>query len=599
MSIERLYKVTLCGLVREKEGTLEGLQTLGCLHLVSLRSRPGVLEAEPAPRAYQALKYLRGAPRKRRQVHTDANFDSRVVAEQALANQRLTRQVSDERDFLEERIRQLEPWGDFVLPPAEALAGLRLWFYVVRRGDLRRLPAEGLVWQVVHQGNLHAYVVVIAAAEPEPHVMPVPRTRTGSLSLSELRLRLEAAEIRLEELAAEREALTRWIYLLSRNLAHLEDLSALEEAAAGTLDSGELFALQGWLPESRRPDIETFTRERGLALVVEAPAAEDSPPTLLHNNALLAGGEDVVGFYQTPGYRAWDPSAVVFFSFALFFAMILGDAGYAALLGGTLALYWRRLGRRAGGRRMRVLSASVVGASLLYGVMVGSYFGVSPAPGTLLATLRVLDFKDYDSMMTLSICIGAAHLVLANALAAWHASGMGPRAAPLGWIAILGGGLMLWLAGAGPGHWGTAGAGALVLMAGGALVVLAYAGARPVHRPRDALRRLVDGLLSLGGVTKMFGDVLSYLRLFALGLASASLAVTFNQLAGDVATHLPGMGLLASLLILGLGHALNLALAVMSGLVHGLRLNLIEFFNWGVSAEGYPFRCFAKREVEE
>jgi V/A-type H+-transporting ATPase subunit I len=599
MSIERLYKVTLYGLAREKEQTLEGLQTLGCLHLVSLRRRPAVLEAEPAPRAYQALKYLRDAPRKRRQVHTGANFDSRLVAEQALANQRLTRQISDERDFLEERIRQLEPWGDFVLPPAEALAGLRLWFYVVRPGDLRRLPAEGLVWQVVHQGNLHAYVVVIAATEPEAHVMPVPRTHTGALSLGELRLRLEAAEIRLEELAAEREALTRWIYLLSRNLAHLEDLSALEEAAAGTLDSGELFAVQGWLPESRRLDIETFARERGLALVVEVPAAEDRPPTLLHNNALVAGGEDVVGFYQTPGYRAWDPSTVVFFSFALFFAMILGDAGYAALLGGTLALYWRRLGRSVTGRRMRVLSASVVGASLLYGVMVGSYFGVSPASGTLLAALRVLDFKDYDNMMTLSICIGAAHLVLANTLAAWHASGMGAKAAPLGWIAMLGGGLMLWLAGAGPGHWGIAGVAGLVLMAGGALAVLAYAGARPVHRPMDALRRLVDGLLSLGGVTKMFGDVLSYLRLFALGLASASLAVTFNRLAGDVATHLPGMGLLASLLILGLGHALNLALAVMSGLVHGLRLNLIEFFNWGVSAEGYPFRCFAKREVEE
>jgi len=599
MSIERLYKVTLCGLAREKEQTLEGLQTLGCLHLIALRTRPEGLEAEPAPRAYQALKYLRDASRRRRQVHSGAGFDCQLVVEQALANQRLTRKVSDERDFLEERIRQLEPWGDFVLPPAEALAGMRLWFYVLPRGDLKRLPTESLVWQVVHQGNLYAYVVVVSPTEPAPHVMPVLRTHTGALSLSELRARLEAAEVQLEELAAEREALTRWIYLISRNLAHVADLSALEQAAAGTLDSAELFVLQGWLPEPMRPDLESFSHERDLALLMEGPTVDDRPPTLLRNNALLAGGQDVVGFYQTPAYRAWDPSTVVFFSFALFFAMILGDAGYATLLAGALALYWRRLGRSASGRRMRVLSASVVGASLIYGVMVGSYFGLSPTPGSLLATLQLLDLQNYDSMMTLSICIGAAHLVMANALAAWHALDMAARVAYLGWIVMLGGGLMLWLAGSGPGHWSIAGVSGLALIGGGAVAVLAYSGTGPVRSLGDALRRFVEGLLSLSNVTKMFGDVLSYLRLFALGLASASLAVTFNRLAGDVATQLPGMGLLASLLILGLGHTLNLALAVMSGLVHGLRLNLIEFFNWGVSAEGYPFRCFAKKEIEQ
>ena len=94
----------------------------------------------------------------------------------------------------------------------------------------------------------------------------------------------------------------------------------------------------------------------------------------------------------------------------------------------------------------------------------------------------------------------------------------------------------------------------------------------------------------------MFGDVLSYIRLFALGLAGSSLAVTINDLADQVAHALPGPGLLLAILVVLLGHVINLALCLMSGVVHGLRLNVIEFFNWGLAEEGYPFRPFAKME---
>jgi len=106
----------------------------------------------------------------------------------------------------------------------------------------------------------------------------------------------------------------------------------------------------------------------------------------------------------------------------------------------------------------------------------------------------------------------------------------------------------------------------------------------------------LDGLRALTDVTKAFGDVLSYLRLFALGLASAALALTFNDLANQAARAYPGPGLLLALLILLIGHGLNLVLSLMSGVVHGLRLNYIELYNWGLSEEGYPFKAFARRE---
>jgi V/A-type H+-transporting ATPase subunit I len=131
----------------------------------------------------------------------------------------------------------------------------------------------------------------------------------------------------------------------------------------------------------------------------------------------------------------------------------------------------------------------------------------------------------------------------------------------------------------------------------GLCVVFAFASERPVSSLKGLALRAADGLLALTNVTKIFGDVLSYLRLFALGLASASLAVTFNTLAVQVMDSMPGVGLLFGLLILIVGHTLNLALSIMSGVVHGLRLNFIEFYNWGLSEEGYPFKAFERKAV--
>lgn len=134
------------------------------------------------------------------------------------------------------------------------------------------------------------------------------------------------------------------------------------------------------------------------------------------------------------------------------------------------------------------------------------------------------------------------------------------------------------------------------MMASGGVLILGLSGERVVRSWRDVLGNGLAGLLALSDISKAFGDILSYLRLFALGLASASLAVTFNKLAADVWVSMPGIGLVFAALILLLGHTLNFVLSMVSGVVHGLRLNVIEFFNWSLSDEGYPFQAYRKKE---
>ncbi len=597
MTIVAMRKVTLCGPLGEKDAVIDDLQRLGCVHLVPLAplsKAPETLPPAHAVDAYKALRYLSDVRDKRRQVTDPRGFEMQRVVAEVLENRRLVRETEDLRDALHERCEALKPWGDFRLPAPQDLNGLRLWFYIAPVTTMAQVQALDLPWQVVHRDNRFAYLAVISADEPPAGALPVPRTHTGALSLGEVQRRLDAVEVDLEELLARRQALTRWCLLIARNLARAEDRAARLHAASQTLDRDGVFAVQGWLAAPDRDRIEAFAARQRLALLLEDATTEDHPPTLLDNPPALAGGQDLVDFYQTPGYRAWDPSIVVFLSFTLFFSMILSDAGYAVVFALALLVGWRRLGASPLGRRLRVLAAALVGSALVWGVLVGSYFGLTPPSGSALAMLRALDVNDFDTMMRLSVGIGVVHIAIANASMAWRARGTSRAWVALGWIGALLGGFLLWLGETSSGKvlsW----IGTLALVPGLGLVFW-FAGARSVRRPLDVLLWALAGLRALTDITKAFGDVLSYLRLFALGLASASLAITFNDLARQVAAVYPGLGILLGLLILLVGHGLNLALSLMSGVVHGLRLNFIEFYNWGLSEEGYPFKAFARRE---
>jgi V/A-type H+-transporting ATPase subunit I len=130
------------------------------------------------------------------------------------------------------------------------------------------------------------------------------------------------------------------------------------------------------------------------------------------------------------------------------------------------------------------------------------------------------------------------------------------------------------------------------------IAILLFSSDRPWMRsPRDAFGRILDGLFQFTNISKAFGDVLSYLRLFALGLASMQLAATFNGLAaGFLKTG--GIGFLLAVLVFVVGHTINLLLGILGGVVHGLRLNCIEFFNWSLTDEGYAFQPF-RRKAED
>ncbi len=627
MAIVPLKRVTLIGELKRRDKALLELQRLGCVHLVDLTDAGGKATATAVryDDLKSAIKYLERCPEKRpacsqailagseETTDTDRDDVKRIAAE-VLQIESESRALAEEQDVVRDAIEQSRPWGSFDLPPADELGDRSFYFYRLThrqahaaQASLRRTTAER-----INTDRQHVYWIVIAL-EP-PANMPCEPECLDPRSLDDLQSRLIEIDAQREQLQLRRIALTRWLEQLRLHLAVVQDETARVIASHRSLVDGPVFVLDGWVPRRSLSDLEEFAQENTLALCSRPPNSDDQPPTLLSNPRPIAGAEGAVTFFMTPSYRAWDPTWVMFFSFAAFFAMILADAGYGLVLGAILAFALKPLGRTESGRRFRQLAGFMVVVTIGYGLLIGSFFGIAPPAGSWLDRLVIKSdgrsiMQDREAMMLVAATIGVFHLVLANAIVAWRWIGSGHALASVGWAVGLVGGWLLalvmipkpdvmtlcasWFGGqAGVCEEIVTTSGWWMLGVGLGLVFL-FSSTRPVFstRPWDWLLRCVDGVMGLTGVTKAFGDTLSYLRLFALGLASAQLAIIFNQLASDAA-QTQGVGLLLGLLVFLVGHTLNLVLAVVGGVVHGLRLNCIEFFSWSLTDEGQPFQTF-------
>src|SRR5262245_11863029 len=593
MSIVPLLKVTLYGPAADKDAVLDGLQRLGCLHLNDLhRGEAAAVDLTPRrSEAREALQYLDDSPVHRRALRHMEQVDGEAIVREVLDVRDRSRALAEERAQLHKWIADLEPWGDFELPEWAREGNLRFWFYIVPLHQMQRMSAVALPWRVVARDHRFAYVVVMASDQPTG--LPVPPGELEPRPLSQLRQRLEQVERDLEELAYRRIGLTLYTDVLRETLDEADDRAARQQAARRVLEADQLFAVQGWAPAARAAALRQFGAAHGLAVTIAPPGPQDKPPTLLANPPALRGGEDLISFYMTPAYNMWDPSKAVLFAFALFFAMIIADAGYGVLLGVILWAMWKRMGATASSRGLRSVMLTLVIFTIIYGVLLGSYCGVEPPEGSWLGALHMLHANDQGGMMWLSIGVGAVHLAGANLVTAWRRRHALHALSGLGWAAIILGGFGVGV-GKSYARATLSTLGWIGLVVGGLLVLLFHS-ERPFSlAPKQLVGRLVDGLKGLLELSKAFGDVLSYLRLFALGLAAVKLAEVFNHLAAS-SFEAKGVGVLLGVLILVMGHAINFAMGIMGGVVHGLRLNVIEFFNWSLPEEGQRFEALAKK----
>lgn len=590
MSTEKLKKVTLIGTLYQKAEIIKDLQNLGCMHVIPLSESQKKLQSRPSD-YYEALGYLIECPGHRSPYADAQKADPDEIVRKSLNVKYKEKELRNTSDKLKRYIRKIKNWGYFDWPSPDQLGGYSLFFYKVPHYKKHAMAkAGGLIFQEVYSGSVHAYIVVVSKGEPDSTLIPGKRIEFKRRSLGEAEAELEYITYQLEELADERRRLTRYINFLLRNLHREEDETMYEYVMDRTLDEDAFFAIQGWVPEKKVDLVTGLKKKHDVIVHVEELEITDDPPTLFENLPAFKGGEDLVKFYQMPAYSDWDPSSIIYLSFSVFFAMILADAGYAAVLALVIFLMWSKMGGSATGKRMRGLGLLVSFVSVIYGMMIGSYFGFPP-PSPILEQFKVLESTDFGLMMRVSILVGVAHLVIANAVMAWNNRKVWHSLSYVGWMAVFLGATGLWLA-------GTENLIAKAVAIAGAAMIVLFTSKRPLNSLKNILLRFSDGLLGMTNISKAFGDALSYMRLFALGLASASLAVMFNELADQTGQGIAGIGTFLALIILLFGHGLNFLLGIMGGVVHGLRLNLIEFFSWSIKDEGYVFEPFCLKEKE-
>ena len=501
-------------------------------------------------------------------------------------------------------------WGDFSSKTIAQLseAGYTLNYYTCPKVKFN--PEWGI--QVTENGGLIYFVTVgNTAVQEEATEFPLDKSAAElQIDLDGLNGLLAAAEARIEAWALAN------MDKLKEELKYVEQQIDWKEVTLNTESGadGALCILEGFCPEENAAALDERLNILPAALYYESedPQPEDQTPIKLRNNWFVKLFEPLTGMYGWPNYNEFDPTPILGPFFLLFFALCIGDAGYGILLTiiGILILKGKlkiEMFDGLGG----IITALGVGSTLV-GYLMGGFFGINlyqaewfPAWAKVVMFNNlgdgttgkfVLGGQSYDVMMVLAILIGVVHICLAmviKAISFTKRYGFRETASAWGWLLLILGGLITAvLAGV---ELLTPEVTTIVLICIGAISAL---GIFIFNKPgRNPLINIGAGLWdTYGMVTGLLGDVLSYIRLYALGLAGGMLGMAFNQLGEMVLGETPNVGTwIGFIVIVTFGHVLNLLMACLGAFVHPLRLTFVEYFkNSGYEGSGTIYKPFKK-----
>ncbi|MBQ6724749.1 MAG: hypothetical protein IJQ84_09615 [Paludibacteraceae bacterium] len=520
-------------------------------------------------------------------------------------------QLIQERTAVEERIaaaheaaKQAAVWGEFDAARIEALkeAGYTLRFFQCSSKSFE----EG--WGIkVNEKEGKTYFVAVSECSENSDYSELPVTEIAQPEKSEKQW-LQEVEHLNGLLAASNARIEAW------QKANIEDIKAqLVEArqqidwqrvqlSTDKLAEGALCLIEGFCPIDKEPALNEMLESAQVYYEAEEPSKEDNTPIELKNNFYTRLFEPITRLYSLPNYAEIDPTPFFAPFFMLFFGLCLGDGGYGlvVLLAGLAVILkapklkeWGWLGVFMG------ITTMVVG------ILTGMFFGINLEEVAILAPVKQYFITEtnatvhfmggaYHPMMVFAILIGIFQILFAMGFKVVKITlrdGFKYAAYDCAWLVALVT-LIVWFALAG--SLNTIGLYTIYGILGlCALFILFY---------KDPDRKIL--LLNLGGglwgtynmVSGLLGDVLSYIRLFALGLAGGILGNVFNALALQAGGALPGwIGWLPTLLILVFGHSLNFALCLISSVVHPMRLTFVEFYkNAGFEGGGKEYKPFKK-----
>lgn len=513
--------------------------------------------------------------------------------------------LTAEKEALLRCLKEVGPWGEHDLSRIEDL-GLEIHFFCIPSKQFEDSWSQEYALQVVCEEHGKIRFVILGDVSGFPvKSIPAPAAAPSAVRESIARKEKEIEEYsaildgRRAEIPALENEIGRMRSELNLYLASKEGVEAVENS---------LVTFVGFAPAGEDKRLaEAFDEMEDIYCFAEAATEEDNPPIRLRNNRFSKLFECLTGMYGMPVYGEWDPTPVLSVFFLLFFAMCMGDAGYGLVLIIYGILQDRKIvniGMFDGlGKLISVLGA----ATLVIGLFFGTAFGMDLSsaawvPDSLKALMLTgsvpVGGSTYSLQMIIALGIGVFHICLAMTIKAvlyTKRFGFKENISTWGWLLLIPGGILTAIAAiAGILPQGITKALICAIAITSALAIFIF------NKPgRNPLLNIGAGLWdSYNMATGILGDVLSYIRLYALGLAGGMLGGAFNDLGAMVLGSNPVWQWLPYVVILLFGHTLNLLMSCLGAFVHPLRLTFVEYFkNSGYEGKGTGYSPLTEKQI--
>ncbi|MBU2035290.1 MAG: hypothetical protein KKA59_05900 [Candidatus Omnitrophica bacterium] len=584
-----MKKITVILQVKDAQEAVKKLRKLGVVHIEE--------QQEPKGRDISLLTEDLDLISQAVEVLEDAEFATGCEAglkQNDFTDWRLTcRHIMDiwkRRDQLEEysrgllfKIEEWKDWGDFDPENIRQLAqkGIFIKLCQVPVREMKNLPDQAVAREIFVKSKI-AYCAVISGKQLDIGFKEFELPKIG---ISQMQKRLTENRKVIESLKDEFCSFYCQLPRLSRIKAGMEKELEYYRVLDGMGEAGALAYLAGFIPYDSEADLRRMVNTEQWGLVVSDPSQDDFVPTLIRNSKFISMIAPVFKLIEIiPGYKELDISLPFLIFLSIFFGMLIGDAGYGALYFGlTIFANWK-WGKKIKEKSVFFLFYVLSFCAIIWGLLTGVFFGqawlVAVGWKPLLPMLQ-----DTKNVQAFCFFLGALHLSIAHS---WKAALKFPSLtalAEIGWIFVLWAAFFL--------------ARSLILGDAFPLFVkwLLLAGASLVifftSPQKNILKAIGSGLSAVAlNLMNNFTDVVSYVRLFAVGLAGVAIADAFNSMAAGVGRD-GILNLLLALIIIIAGHALNLMLGPMSVLVHGIRLNVLEFCGHvGINWSGRAYKPF-------
>ncbi|OQA62188.1 MAG: V-type ATP synthase subunit I [bacterium ADurb.Bin270] len=401
-------------------------------------------------------------------------------------------------------------------------------------------------------------------------------------SLSALRDELSDLRRRLESISAQIDSATAYLPSYRKKNVALTEERDFYETLSRAFEEESISAFAGWVPADDIEHVEEMVHKSfpGVFMKARDPMEDENPPIKTKNSWLASVFEPLLHILGFPKYGGIDPALFFAPSTMLFFGICFSDAGYGAIMVLIGAIAKKLLSAKIPAIRFVSNMTILLGlTTVVWGLATGSIFGIPFAQREWILVDVAPDVGDPMLLFKISIVAGVLHISIALMISIISSNNFSERMIKAGTLFVLWGGALamikysIWpyIAGA------------------GILLILTFS-----SDAKNPLKRLGAGIWGVYGLTGLLGDVMSYARLFGLGVASGAIASVINVLAVDVRGAVPVVGILLSIIVLLLGHSFNFAMGVMGALVHPARLHAVEAFPKCVQLSGAPYKPLEK-----